>query len=461
MELEELSLDGSVAEELHRGVTGTVIRARDAAYDAAREVYFTGTDRRPGVIVRAADTADVAHVVRTARARGAELAIRNGGHSMAGHGVIDGGIVLDLRGLSAIDIDPVRRIARTGPGITAGEYTKAAGEHDLVTGFGDAPSVGVGGITLSGGVGFLHRKFGMTIDNLVSAEVVTADADVLRVDAERHADLFWAIRGGGGNFGVVTQMEFRLQPLRTVLGGMLLLPATGQRLVDLLTIAINAPDELTLIAAVMPAPPMPMIPAELHGRPVLMVHLVYAGSVDDGERAIAPIRALGTPLLDTVQAMRCSAIYDGEHPPHPVAVALHTRFVHTLDAAAADDLLDALQAGTAPMRVAQFRPLGGAMSRVDPAATAFAHRDRRFIVNIGAMYTDTAQAAEHDAWATATAATLGAAGRGAYVAFLANDGAARIREAYPGATFERLQRIKQHYDPTNLFRSNHNIPPAA
>lgn len=461
MQVEELSLDASVLEELRRTISGRVITARDTAYDATRGVYFTATDRRPGVIVRAANAGDVASVVRIARESGLELAVRNGGHSLAGHGVIDGGIVLDLRGLAAIEIDPVQRIARAGAGLTAGEYTKAVGEHGLATGFGDAPSVGIGGITLSGGVGFLHRRLGMTIDSVVSAEIVTADGSVARADEGRNADLFWAIRGGGGNFGVVMQLEYRLAPVNSVLGGMLMLPATPQRLIDLLTIAINAPDELTLIAAVMPAPPMPMIPAELHGSLVMMVHLVYAGSADAGERVIAPIRALGTPVFDTVQAMRYGAIYDGEHSPHPAAVALHTRFMHSLDVGAAGDLFDALRAGTAPMRVAQFRPLGGALARVGGLATAFAHREKRFIVNVGAMYEHREQAAQHESWAVATAATIGPVGGGAYVAFLAGDGAARIREAYPDPTFTKLRRIKRQYDPTNLFRGNHNIPPAA
>jgi FAD/FMN-containing dehydrogenase len=460
VQVREVSVDTSVVDELRGSVAGSVIVPGDAAYDDARAVYFTATDRRPGVIVRPAEAADVACVVRIARSSGSELAVRNGGHSPAGHGVIDGGIVLDLRGLRGIHIDVARRVARAGAGVPAGEYTRAAGGHGLATGFGDAPSVAVGGITVAGGIGFLHRKFGMTIDSLVAAEVVTAAGDVVRADADSHADLFWAIRGGGGNFGVVTEVKLALHPVNQVLGGMLMLPATPQRLVDLLAIADAAPDELSLIAAAMPAPPMPMIPPEHHGRMILMVILVYCGDIQAGEGVIAPIRALATPLLDAVRPMDYPEIYAGhEGQPHPAAVAIHSRFIDSLDLAAATRLFEGLQSGTAPMRVAQFRPLGGAVSRVSADATAFAHRDRRFMVNVAAMHERLADAPEHALWSATVAAELGAGSAGAYVGFLAQDGAARIREAYPGMTWDRLVQVKRSYDPENLFRGNHNIGP--
>ena len=458
MQVDEKSVNDGLAAQLRGAVSGEVLVAGDAGYDAGRAVYFTAIDRRPDVIVRPADAADVARVVTIARETGSGLAVRNGGHSFACHGVRDGGIVLDTRSLRGLEIDVERRVARAGAGLSAGEYTTAAGAHGLATGFGDAPSVGISGITLGGGIGFLHRRHGMTIDHLLGAEVVTADGRIVRADAHSHEDLFWAIRGGGGSFGVVTQLEYRLEPVDRVLGGMLMLPATPESLVTLLEQAYTAPDELSLIAAVMPAPPMPFIPAEAHGSMIMMVTLVYAGDIAAGERVIAPFRALATPLLDAVRPMRYPEIYDGHaDAPHPAAVTLHPRFIEALDVAAAARLFERLRTGTAPMRMAQFRPLGGAVSRVPSDATAYAHRDRHFIATTGAMFEQPEQREEFAAWAAAAAADPEDGAPGAYVGFLGAEGDARIGEAYPGATGARLARIKQQYDPTNLFAGNHNV----
>ncbi|HEX2167587.1 MAG TPA: FAD-binding oxidoreductase [Longimicrobiales bacterium] len=452
MQMGGTSVDDRLATDLRNAVSGEVLTPGDDGYDAGRTVYFTSVDRRPDVIVRPDSAADVASVVTIARESGSGLAVRNGGHSFAGHGVRDGGIVLDMRSLRSLDIDVKRRVARAGAGLSTGEYTAAAGAHGLATGFGDAPSVGISGITLAGGIGFLHRRHGMTIDHLLGAEVVTADGRIVRADAHSHADLYWAIRGGGGGFGVVTQLEFRLEPVDHVLGGMLILPATPTSLVALLEQAYAAPDALSLIVAVMPAPPMPFIPAEAHGSMIMMVTLVYAGDVAEGQRVVAEFRSLATPLLDEVKPMRYPAIYDGHaDAPHPAAVALHPRFIESLDVDAAAALFEHLKTGSAPMRMAQFRPLGGAVARVSSDATAFAHRDRRIIASVGAMYERPEQHAEYAAWAAAGAAGLGDDAPGAYVGFLGEEGAARVDEAYPGETGARLARIRREYDPTNLF----------
>lgn len=462
MQLGGTSVDDRLATELRSAVSGEVLTSDDDGYDAGRTVYFTSIDRRPDVIVRPRDAADVARVVTVARESGSDLAVRSGGHSFAAHGVRDGGIVLDMRSLRSLDIDVKRRVARAGAGLSAGEYTKATGAHGLATGFGDAPSVGISGITLAGGIGFLHRRHGMTIDHLLGAEVVTADGRIVRADAHSHEDLYWAIRGGGGGFGVVTQLEYRLAPVDQVLGGMMMLPAAPASLVTLLELAYAAPDELSLIAAVMPAPPMPFIPAEAHGTMIMMITLVYTGDIAEGERVVASIRTLAKPLLDAVRPMRYSAIYDGHaDAPHPAAVALHPRFIESLDIDAAATLFDRLRTGTAPMRMAQFRPLGGAVARVPSDATAFAHRDRRFIASVGAMFERPEQHAEYAAWAAVGAAGLSDDAPGAYVGFLGAEGAARIAEAYPGGTGTRLAQIKRQYDPTNLFAGNHSVAPGA
>ncbi len=452
--------EGISIPQLRAAFNGRVIAPDDARYDKARTVFYGGFDRRPAVIVRAADATDVSRVVSLARETGLELAVRSGGHSVAGHSVSDGGIMLDLSNMRALQINAERRTAWVETGLTAGEYTTAAGAYGLATGFGDTGSVGIGGLTLGGGVGYLVRKHGLTIDSLLAADVVTADGRLLRVDAETHPDLFWAIRGGGGNLGVATRFQFRLHEVATSVGGMLILPATRDVIASFIAEAEAAPDELSTIANVMPAPPMPFVPTEHHGRLVIMAILVHAGGGEAGERAVAPFRALATPIVDMVRPMRYPEIYPpDEEGYHPVGVA-RTMFMDAIDRPVAETILDHLRASTAMMAVAQLRVLGGAMARVPVEATAFAHRGRRIMANVAALYERPDEKAAHDTWVTGFAAALRQGESGAYVNFLGDEGEARVREAYPGATWDRLVAIKSRYDPTNLFRLNQNIPPA-
>jgi FAD/FMN-containing dehydrogenase len=439
---------------------GRVIGPDDPDYDEARTVFYGGFDRRPELIVRAADAADVARVIALARDSGLALAVRSGGHSLAGHGVGDGALVLDLSEMKALDFDPERRTAWAESGVTAGQYTVAAGEHGLATGFGDTGSVGVGGITLAGGVGFLVRKHGLTIDSLEAAEVVTADGELLRADADTHPDLFWAIRGGGGNFGVATRFRFRLHAVDSVVGGMLLLPATPEVIAAAVAEAEAAPDELSTIVNVMPAPPMPFVPAEQHGRRVAMVLLAYAGPAGDGERAIAPFRALATPVADLVRRMRYPELFPPEQDDFRPIVAARTMFVDTVDRPVAETIVDRLENAVAPMAATQIRVLGGAMARVPAEATAFAHRKSRILVNVAAIYEHLEERAEREAWVDGFAADLRQGDAGAYAGFLGDEGEERVRAAYPGATWERLAAIKARYDRDNVFRLNQNIPPA-
>jgi FAD/FMN-containing dehydrogenase len=444
-----------------RGIfNGRVIAPGDPGYDEARTVFYGGIDRRPAVIIRVADANDVSQVLSLARETGLELAIRSGGHSVAGHCVSEGGIVLDLSEMRDLQIDVEGRTAWAEAGLTAGEYTTAAGAHGLATGFGDTGSVGIGGLTLGGGVGYLVRKYGLTIDDLLAAEVVTADGQLLRVDAESHPDLFWAIRGGGGNFGVVTRFQFRLHELDSVVGGMLILPATSDTIASFIAEAEAAPDELSGIANVMTAPPMPFLPEEVHGQLIIMAFMVYAGDAESGQRALAPFRALATPLADMLKPMRYPEIYQAEEGEyHPVA-ASRTMFVDQIDRSVAETILEHLQSSTASMAVAQLRVLGGAMARVPVDATAFAHRGSRIMVNIAALYERPEEKAIHGTWVTDFAAALQQSDNGAYVNFLSDEGQARIRAAYPRSTWDRLAAIKAQYDPTNLFRLNQNIRPA-
>ena len=444
--------------EFGASLDGRVIAPDDAGYDEARAVFYGGIDRRPAGIIRVASAADVSQVVSLARETGLDLAVRSGGHSLAGHSTTEGGIVLDLSDMKELQIDTEQRTAWAETGLTAGEYTALAGAHGLATGFGDTGSVGIGGITLGGGVGYLVRKYGLTIDDLLAADVVTANGELLYMDAETHPDLFWAIRGGGGNFGVATRFRFRLHGVDTIVGGMLLLPATPDVIDSFVAEAEAAPEELSAIANIMPAPPMPFVPAEHHGRLAIMAMLVYAGEREAGERAIAPFRALATPLADTIGPKPYPEMYEptGPGPDEEVARSL---FIDSVDSRVAETIVEHLHASTAPLAVAQLRVLGGAMARVPSEATAFAHRKRRIMVALAAVYEHREEAAVHEDWVTGFAAALGQGDAGVYSNFLGDEGAGRVHEAYPGSTWERLAAIKGRYDPTNLFRLNQNIAP--
>ena len=446
--------------QLPSEIEGRIIRPDDPDYDETRQILSGVYDRRPAVIVRAANADDVARVVRFARETGIELAVRAGGHSNAGHSSTDGGIMLDLRDMDGLEIDPESRTAWGEGGLTAGAVTSQLAEYGLAIPFGDTGSVGIGGLTLGGGVGYLVRKHGMAIDNLIAAEIVTADGELLRVDAEHHPDLFWAIRGGGGNYGVVTRFQFRLQPLDGIVGGMLVLPATPETIAGFIAAAEAAPDELSTIANVMSAPPMPFLPEEAHGKVVILAMLAYAGDAADAERVLAPFRELAEPLADMLRPMSYPEMFPPEDPNYHPTAAATTMFVDRVDRGTAETILQFLESSDATMRVAQLRVLGGAMARVPADATAFAHRSSPIMVNLAAFYGPDDRARRKE-WVAEFAEALNQGNPGAYVNFLTDEGPERVRAAYPGATWDRLASVKARYDPTNLFRLNQNVPPAA
>ena len=449
----------SIRRQLRAAVDGRVVTADDTDYDQARELFYGGFDRRPQAIVWPTDTTEVAQVVSLAAERGLELAVRGGGHSPAGHSVSDGGIVLDTSELKSLEIDTARRTAWAQTGLTAGELTTEAARHGLAIGFGDTGSVGIGGITLGGGIGYLSRSHGLTIDSLLAAELVTADGQTVRTDADTHPELFWAVRGGGGNFGVATRLHFQLHPLNGVVGGMLLLPATVETIAGFVAAAEAAPEELSAIANILPAPPMPFIPEQAHGQLVMMALICFAGDPEAGQDALAPFRALATPLADMVRPIAYHEMNPREEPGfHPTAVS-HTMFLDRLDTQTAATILEQLQASDAAMRAAQLRVLGGAIARVPDDATAYAHRQRAIMVNLAAFYQGPDDRPGRQQWVERFAAALSPVDHGAYVNFLGEDGPARIHQAYPGPTWERLVAVKRRWDPTNLFRHNHNIPP--
>jgi FAD/FMN-containing dehydrogenase len=450
--------------DLAAGLEGTVLRPRDARYDDARLVNNAAIDRRPAAIVSAAGVDDVVATVDFARKTGMALAVRSGGHSLAGHGTVDGGILLDLAGLDEVDVHPARQVAWAGAGTRARVYVAATAAHGLATPLGDTGTVGLGGLTLGGGVGWLARKHGLTIDSLLAVDLVTADGRRVRASEFENQDLFWALRGGGGNFGVATRFMFRLHPVGTILGGALVLPLSRDVLRAHGPIAAGAPDELTTIAVAMAGlPPMPFVPEEHRGRPGFAVLLAYAGNPDAGRSALAPYRAVAAPIADAVAPMPYPAIYRlTEGAPERGLSAHGCIYLPALDDRAIDAILEWLARPSSPMAMVQLRVLGGQIARVGAAETAYAFRDRPVMVAVVVPYMAPGEADRHDAWIAGLLAALrGAGGTGVYVNFLGDEGSERVREAYPSGTYERLALVKRRWDPANLFRLNQNIPPAA
>jgi FAD/FMN-containing dehydrogenase len=452
--------DGEL-EGLRSRLAGQIITAGSANYDTARSAVIINVDRHPLAIVQAANVQDVAETVRFARDRTLPLAIRSGGHSVAQYSVVDDVIVIDLSGMKSVSIDPEARIARVQAGATSGDLAGPAHAHGLALSTGDTHSVGMGGLTTGGGIGFMVRKHGLAIDNLLAAHVVTAAGDIVTASADEHPDLFWGIRGGGGNFGIVTEFTYRLAPVDQVLAGILLLPASREVIRAYLDYAVTAPDDLTTIADLTHAPPAPFVPPERVGEVVLSILVCWTGSVAEGERALAPLRALATPVADTVSPIPYPNIYQfTAHQATPQCVSIRSMFADALSDAALDAALLAMERATSPFSLVQFRGLGGALARVGKDATAFAHRDKRYLVAIIGLWLDaTEDATAHNAWTESLWQTIRPEGSGVYVNFLQAEGAARVHDAYPPATYARLAEIKRKYDPQNMFRFNQNIPP--
>ena len=450
----------TVITALKSGVSGTLTLPGDANYDNARAVMYGGIDLKPGAIFAAKGAKDVQTAVNVGRQSGVEIAVRGGGHSAAGHSSSNGGLVIDLRGLKAIELDEASKTVWAETGVTAEELTRAVTDKGLIVGFGDAGSVGIGGITLGGGVGYLARKHGLTIDSLLAAEIVTADGRLLTVDATHEPELFWAIRGGGGNFGIATRLKYRLHDLPAFTGGMICLPATAETIAGFVAAANAAPEELSTIANVMPAPPMPFLPAEVHGKLVILGMIAFAGDDAAAEKAIAPFRALATPYADFIKPGPYLTMYPPEDPDYHPTASARTLFMNRIGTAEGQQIVDTLNASDATLRVTQIRVLGGATARVPMDATAYAHRKAPIMVNVAAFWTTPEDRIKQERWIETYAAALKQDEAGAYVNFLGAESPERIRAAYPGATWERLRRIKKQYDPDNLFRLNQNIVPA-
>jgi FAD/FMN-containing dehydrogenase len=444
----------------------TALQPGDAGYDEARGVWNGMIDRRPAVIVRCAGTADVVACVNFAREQGLPLAVRGGGHNVAGTAVCDGGLVVDLSGMKGIEVDPPARTARAQPGLLWGEFDRETQAFGLATTGGIVTHTGIAGLTLGGGIGWLMRRHGLTSDNLHAADVVTADGQFLRASESENADLLWGIKGGGGNFGIVTAFEYRLHPIGPeVLAGVILHPA--EQAPDVLRFyrdyVAAAPDDLTTIVNLRRAPPAPFLPSHIHGRKVVVIAVCYAGRIEDGERVVAPLRRFGAPLIDLVRPTRYTAhqgMFDAS-VPHGLRYYWKSHYLGPLDDAVIDTLVTHAWQAPSPASYTIVFHLGGAIRRVDGAATAFEDRRAEHALNINAVWSDPQATEEHTAWARNFSESMRPLSTGGvYVNFLGEEGEERVRAAYGPDKYFRLAVLKRKFDPTNLFRLNQNIRPA-
>jgi FAD/FMN-containing dehydrogenase len=446
--------------------TGELIHPDDAGYDEARAVFNGMIDRRPAVIARCASADDVATVVRLARERGVELTVYAGGHSVTGSCVADGAICIDLRGMKAIEVDVAARRARVEGGVTWGELDAATQEHGLAVTGGRVSSTGVAGLALGSGSGWLERKLGFTCDNLVRAEVVTAAGDLVVASEEENADLFWALRGGGGNFGIVTAFDFRLHPVGpVVLGGMLLYPAAMAAAVvrNWRDVMAGAPDDVNAAIAFITAPPEEFVPEPVRGHPVVGVVLSYHGALEDGEAALRPLRSFGPPAVDLVQPMPYAALQQLLDPPNPKG--MRNYWSGDFFAGLPDEAIETWVArATAPVSALTqliLVPGGGAIARVAEDATAFGNRGAPFNVHYLSMWPDPVDDERNIAYTRDLAAAMKPWTTGRlYLNFIGDEGPGRVAAAFGPEKFARLQAIKAVWDPDNVFHHNQNIPPS-
>jgi FAD/FMN-containing dehydrogenase len=446
-----ITKNGPTVREFIKGFAGEVIMPGEAAYDEVRKVFNGMIDRRPAIIARCVDRYDAVRCVRFAREHDMLVSVRGGGHSVAGHGVCDGGLMIDLSLMKGVEVDAKNRVAKAQPGVRLGEFIVETEKYGLVSPTGTVSDTGLAGLTLGGGYGYLSGKYGLALDNLLSAEVVTADGRVLRASAEEHPDLYWALRGGSGNFGIVTSFELKLHPVTQVLGGMVIHPfeRAGEVLRFYREVAASAPDELTIYAALVTTP---------DGQQAVAIMPCYCGSIKEGERVIAPIKAFGPPIADLIRPMKYSemnSLVDAANPPG-MQNYWKGNLLRELGDGAIDAIVDHAARVPSPRSIVLIDQLHGAASRVAPSEAAFAHRDTRHNVMTMSMWEDPADAEVNITWTRGLSAALEPFGSGGiYV----NGAYEQRASAVYGANYDRLAEIKTAYDPTNFFRHNQNIRP--
>jgi FAD/FMN-containing dehydrogenase len=461
-----VNLASNAIEDLKVATRGQVLLPADPGFDEARRIWNAMIDRQPAIIVRCAGVADVRRSVVFARDNGLPLAVRGGGHNIAGSAICDDGLVVDLSPMKSVRVDPAARRAYVEPGATLGDFDHEAQAFGLATPLGINSTTGVAGLTLGGGFGWLSRKYGMSVDNLVSADVITADGELLHASEDRHEDLFWAIRGGGGNFGVVTMFEFALHPVGPqVFGGLVVLPLEQAKaaLVKYRAAVEAMPDELTVWVVLRLAPPLPFLPPEVHGKPIIAFAICYNGPLDDGPRAVEEVRRFGTPYGEQLGPMPYE-MWQKAFDPLLTPGARNYWKSHNL-AQLQDGLLDVLTDAIGKLPSPQceifFGAIGAQTSRVPVEAMAYANRDTNYVMNVHGRWSEPGEDAQCIAWARAFFEASAPFALGSvYVNFLTQDEAERISAAY-GPNYARLVEVKNRYDPHNLFRQNQNIRPSA
>ncbi|MGH2979004.1 MAG: FAD-binding oxidoreductase [Solirubrobacterales bacterium] len=463
-----LALGGATVEQLRETVGGEVITPADPAYDEARTVWNGMVDRRPALVVRCASTDDVVAAVNFGREHDLLVSVRGGSHSTPGYSTCDDGIVIDLGPMNRVAVDPAARTARVQGGATWADMDSATQEHGLALTGGRVSDTGIGGLSLGSGSGWLERMYGVTCESMLSAEVVTANGNVVRAGSDEHPDLFWGLRGGGGNFGVVTEFEFRVHPVGPiVMGGMLVYPRERAREVLRLyrDYIENAPDEVGGGAALITAPPEDFVPEAMRGQPALGIVFLYVGSIEDGEAAVQPLRESTAPVLDMVQPMPYTALQQMLDAGNPRGVREYFKvdWVKGLPDEAIDLIVDRAEQLPAPFGQLILAPQGGAMSRSNGSAMALNAPDAPWAYFCLSMWMDPAEDERNRAWARGFAEAMRPYEVGTpYPNFIAADeSVARLRSSYGPEKYERLVAVKRQWDPDNLFRLNQNIDPAA
>ena len=457
--------DSAKVDQLRKGFSGKVLTPEDGDYDEARKIWNAMVDKRPAIIARCAGTRDAVKAVNFARDNGVLLAVRGAGHHIAGVSLCDGGLVVDLSRMKAVRVDVAKKRATAEGGATLADFDGATQAHGLATPVGINSTTGIAGLTLGGGFGWLSRKYGMTVDNLESAEVVTATGEVVRASASENPDLFWALRGGSGNFGVVTRFEFRLHEVGPdLLSGLIVYPISEAKRVlqQYREFFAKAPDELSVWTVMRQAPPLPFLPAEVHGKEVVILALLYAGDPKQGEELIQPLRTFGNPVGEHV-GVQPYAAWQKAFDPLLTPGARNYWKSHNFTTIA-DGLIDVVieyvKRLPSPHCEIFFGGIGGATKRPAPDATAYPHRDAEFVMNVHGRWETPEEDERCIAWSKDYfRASAPFASGGAYVNFLTADETDRVRAAY-GPNYDRLARVKAKYDPNNLFRTNWNVKPA-
>ena len=450
-------------ESLAEGCRGQVITAAAAEYEAARKVYNGIIDKRPRAIVRCADVGDVAAAVNFAREAGLPLSVRGGGHSVPGFGTNDGGIVIDLSPMRWVRVDPRAKTARAGGGTTWGDFNHATYPFGLATTGGVVSTTGIGGLTLGGGIGYLSRKYGLSCDNLLSADVVTADGRAIVASEQENADLFWALRGGGGNYGVVTSFEYKMHPVKDIVAGIFIFPLDrGKDVLEFYADYVQkAPEELGLFPAFLIAPPLPFIAEKDHGGTFCAIVACWAGAADEADRVLAPIRGAAPVVAEMVAPMPYHAINSLFDPLLPAGMPQYWKasFATDLDAGAIAAHLEHGAKVPTMNTAVHIYAINGACHRVAPDATAFAYREANFATVIAGIWPDPADNEKNTAWVKGYYKALEPhSARGGYVNFMSEDDQGRIRDNYR-QNYDRLVSVKRAYDPGNLFQMNQNIKP--